>query len=387
MSKSILIKNCVIYDRHKQGKQDLLLDNGKIRLIDKQIDEKDIEVYDAGGRIITPGFIDLHLHGAGGADVGEGIEKALEKMSRTLARFGVTSFLGTTMLEPDTNNHHLTLLNQNLNKKYSGANVLGIHMEGPFISKKMRRGIPERAIFPYTREKLDEVLDLIGDNLKMMTLAPEIRDGLKLIKLLKKYGIIPALGHSNATYEETKLGFDAGVNHVTHIFNAMPPLHHRKPGPLLAILESDRVSAQIISDGVHLNPAIVRYLYNGLGKDRCVCITDGIQAIGLPDGKYKYYGREYIKKEGTARYLDGTLIGTTLDTGTIAFKFQEFADCSLVEAINTVTKNPSKVLGISDSKGTISEGKDADLVLLNEDKSVHATFVEGALVYNEDEKK
>jgi len=383
MDDTLLIENCLFYNRPHAGKQNVLIENGKIA--DFGVPEKNniSSIFDAGERIVAPGFIDLHIHGTGGADVGDGNLDSLKKMSKTLARYGVTSFLATTMLEPDTDNQHLKVLKNGIKNDRSGANILGVHLEGPFISPEMRRGIPERAISPYSADKLQEIRDLLGNNLKMMTIAPEIKGGMKLIKNLKSNNIVPALGHTNATYEETKKAFDAGMDHVTHIFNAMPALHHRKPGPLLAIFESETTSAQIISDGVHLDPNVVNYLYKTLGNERCICITDGIQAIGLPDGRYKYYGREYIKKEGTARYLDGTLIGTTLDTGTIAFKFQEFTGCTLENAINTVTKNPAKVLGLQDKKGSLEKGKDADLVLLNSDHSVHTTFVEGKLVYQQ----
>jgi len=383
MDDTLLIKNCLFYDKPDAGKQNILIKNGK--MVDLGVPEENnvSSIYDAGGRIVAPGFIDLHIHGAGGADFGDGNLDSLKKMSKTLARYGVTSFLATTMLEPDTDNQHLKVLKKGIKNDRSGANILGVHLEGPFISLEMRRGIPERAIFPYSPDKLQEIRDLLGNKLKMMTIAPEIKGGMKLIKDLKSNNIVPALGHTNATYEETKKAFDAGMDHVTHIFNAMPALHHRKPGPLLAIFESETTSAQIISDGVHLDPNVVNYLYKTLGNERCICITDGIQAIGLPDGRYKYYGREYIKKEGTARYLDGTLIGTTLDTGTIAFKFQEFTGCTLENAINTVTKNPAKVLGLQDKKGSLEKGQDADLVLLNSDHSVHTTFVEGKLVYQQ----
>jgi N-acetylglucosamine-6-phosphate deacetylase len=383
MDDTLLIKNCLFYDKPDAGKQNILIKNGKMVGLGVSEENNVSSIYDAGGRIVAPGFIDLHIHGAGGADVGDGNLDSLKKMSKTLARYGVTSFLATTMLEPDTDNQHLKVLKNGIKNDRSGANILGVHLEGPFISPEMRRGIPKRAIFRYSPDKLHEIQDLLGNKLKMMTIAPEIKGGIKLIKDLKSNNIVPALGHTNATYEETKKAFDAGMDHVTHIFNAMPALHHRQPGPLLAIFESETSSAQIISDGVHLDPNIVNYLYKTLGNQRCICITDGIQAIGLPDGRYKYYGREYIKKEGTARYLDGTLIGTTLDTGTIAFKFKEFTGCTMKDAIATVTKNPANVVGIQDKKGSLEKGKDADLVMLNNDHTVYATFVGGELVYQQ----
>jgi N-acetylglucosamine-6-phosphate deacetylase len=178
-----------------------------------------------------------------------------------------------------------------------------------------------------------------------------------------------------------RAGFDAGISHVTHIFNAMPPLHHRFPGPLAAIFERSGITAQIISDGHHLHPAIVRFLHATLGGERCVCITDGMAGIGLPEGRYLYNGREYESLAGAARYLDGTLIGSTMSLLNIAFHFQTFTGCTRMAAIDSVTKIPARVLGLEHRKGTIERGADADLVLIDADNDPYCTIINGKEVY------
>src|SRR6056297_1398046 len=173
MPKSLIIKNCILYDKQEKGKHFIVLENGKIASIKKQTSRDSEKGIDAQGRFITPGFIDIHIHGAGGADVGDGSEQSLKKMGQTLVRYGVTSFLATTMMDPDTDNQHLEILKQSLVKSYKGANILGVHLEGPFISLENRRGIPERAVYDYSEKALKDILDLTGNNLKMMTIAPE----------------------------------------------------------------------------------------------------------------------------------------------------------------------------------------------------------------------
>ena len=337
--------------------------------------------FDAGGRWVAPGFIDVHIQGAGGADVLDGTPDALRVMSKTLARLGTTSFLGTTVAQPASGNAHLRLMRDHVNTDLGGATLLGIHLEGPFIDPGKKGGIALNGIYASSPASLAQLYDATGDTLRMMTIAPELPGNLEIIRRLVDRGTVAAFAHSSAKYEEVRAGFDAGISHVTHIFNAMTPLHHREPGPLAAIFEHPSVTAQIISDGHHVHPAFVRLLFRLLGKDRCVCITDGVQGLGLPDGRYRYNGRDYDSVDGVARYLDGTLIGTTMGLGEILRRFISFTGVPLHDAIDTVTRVPARVLGIDASKGSILPGKDADLVVLNEDLSVHTTFVGGRMVH------
>jgi len=341
-------------------------------------------VIDAGGRLLVPGFIDVHIQGAGGADVLDGTDASLQMLSQTLARVGTTGFLATSVFFGQGGNNHLRLAARSMDRNLGGAQCLGIHLEGPFINPAKKGGLNPAGIFPPSAEELARVIDGCEGALKMMTIAPELPGNLDLIDRLNQQNIIASFGHSDATYRQTLDGLKAGLSHVTHLFNVMPGLSHREPGPLLAIFEHDRVTAQIISDGVHVNPGMVRFARRLLGPDRCVCITDGVQAMGLPEGTYLYNGREYRSQDGTARYLDGTLIGSALPLSRIVDRFRQFTGCELAEAVNAGSLNPARVLGLDDRKGSVAIGKDADLVVLDDDFSVWMTIISGRAVWRKE---
>ncbi len=383
MSQSLLITNCRLFDApERQRTAAVLIENGTISQIG-QIDSSTQpgRTLDAQGRTIAPGFIDVHIQGAGGADVLDATPEALKTISQTCARFGTTSFLATTVFNPEQDNDHLALAGEHTGRDLGGANLLGIHLEGPFISP-LKRGmiLPECTCAP-SLQLLEKIQDVTNGRLRMMTIAPELPGNIQIIQRLVDSGIVASFGHSNATYEQTLDGLSAGISHVTHLFNAMPPLHHRSPGPLLAIFQTKNVTSQFICDGVHIHPAVLRFVFGLLGPQRIVPITDGMQATGLPDGKYFYNGIEYEARGGTARYKDGTLIGTALGLGQLLQRLMTFTDCPLDIAIKTVTENPARILGIEEAKGSIAPGKDADLVLLERDYSIHATIVGGKIVY------
>jgi N-acetylglucosamine-6-phosphate deacetylase len=380
MKNTLLLKNCLLFNSSDKKLVDILIENSKISSIGKFNEEKKADtIIDAEGKIIAPGLIDIHIQGAGGADVLDGTEEALITIAMTLAKTGTTSYLGTTVVKPETNNRHLKAAREFVNKKVDGALLAGFHLEGPFINPEKKGGLNPSGIYPSSLKALKEIFEVTEDTLKMMTIAPEMPGNLVIIKELRRQGVIPAFAHSNANYEEAKKGFEAGINHVTHLFNAMPGLHHRNATALNAIFENETVTAQIISDGHHLHPSTVNMIYKLLGPERCICITDGIQAIGLPEGKYFYNDREYESKAGAARYLDGTLIGSAMSLLEIVFRFKEFTNCSFEEAINSASKNPAKLLGLN--KGEINKGKDADLIILDSDNSIYASIISGSIVY------
>jgi len=381
MKNSILIKNCSLYNSSNDELIDILILDGKIKETGKFKDTINREEIDAGGRIICPGFIDIHIQGAGGSDVLDDSFASLKTISKTVARFGTTSFLATTLFRTNGNNHHLQIASESVNIDLGGAHLLGIHLEGPFISLNKKGMIISGCICKPSLNTLEDIINLTNGSLKMMTIAPELNGSLDIINNLVKNTIIPSFGHSNASYTETIKGITAGISHVTHLFNAMPSIHHRNPGPLLIFFLNDKITVQVISDGVHIHPEVVKLAFNIIGKDRWITITDGIQSMGLPDGKYIYNGLEYESKNGTARYIDGTLIGTTLGMIQLILNLIEITGCSFWDAVQTASLNPAKLLGIDDKKGSIERGKDADLVILDFDNSVWKTMVEGKIVY------
>jgi N-acetylglucosamine-6-phosphate deacetylase len=383
MPESCIIKNCRLFDAQDDKQTtSILIENGVISRIGR-IDRKIHcdNVLDAQGKIIAPGFIDVHIQGAGGADVLDGTVEALQAISQTCARFGTTSFLATTVFKPGRGNQHLAVAAEAVGRNLGGANLLGIHLEGPFISLQKRGMILPECICPPSRQVLNEVQAITGGHLRMMTIAPELPGSLPIVRSLVASGTVASFGHSSASYEQTIDGFNAGISHVTHLFNAMMSIHHRSPGPLVAIFQTHNVTAQLITDGVHIHPAVLGLTFGTLGPQRTIVITDGMQAIGLGDGRFVYNGIEYESKDGTARYKDGTLIGTALGLNQMVARFMTFTGCPLAAAIRTVTENPARLLGIEGKKGTIAPGKDADLVLLEDDLSVCATMVAGKIVF------
>ncbi|MCX6139040.1 MAG: N-acetylglucosamine-6-phosphate deacetylase [Ignavibacteriales bacterium] len=378
----MIIKNCRHYKHPDDGLWDIHVDGDIITAIRPAGDHDEGMTLDARGAIASPGLIDVHIQGAGGSDVMDATPEALRCISSTLVRYGTTAFLGTTFMNASPDNAHLRLLNEMTGSELGGARLLGIHMEGPFINLRKKGGIHPASIFDGSAAALEKILELTGTSLKMMTIAPELPGNLDLIRRLLALRIIPSFGHSEATYLETKAAFETGVSHVTHLFNAMPPLTHRSPGPLTAIFESNHVSAQIISDGQHLDPAIVALAYKFLGPMRTICITDGIQGIGLPPGHYMFHGREYETENGAARYLDGTLIGASIGLSEIVALFRRFTGCSLGEAIDSASLAPARLLGIDNRCGSLEVGKSADVVLFDGELRVQATLVGGRLVYH-----
>jgi len=383
MASKLLIRNCTLLgDRRGSTQAEILIVDGIIAHIGT-VDEPpaDAEVLDADGRAVAPGFIDVHIQGAGGADVLDGTEEALEKIARTCVRFGTTGFLATTVYRTGGDNSHLRLAALNTGRDLGGAALLGIHLEGPFISPDMKGMIQPDSLCLPSSQVLETIRELTRGSLKMMTIAPELPGALEIVRQLVKRGVIASLGHCAASYEETRAAIAAGVSHVTHLFNAMPSMHHRKPGPVAAILTDSRITAQVIADGVHLHPAVLKMAFNLLGEKRCLMVTDGVQALGLGDGTYSYNGVEYESRSGTPRYADGTLIGTSLGLSELIPRLMLFTRCSRAQAVATVTENPARLLGIYHRKGSIAEGKDGDVVILENDCSVFATVVAGTVVY------
>jgi N-acetylglucosamine-6-phosphate deacetylase len=381
MTEKLLITNCRLFNAPQQSTS-ILIEDGVIAGIGQtNVAPPNVNTLDARGRIIAPGFIDIHIQGAGGADVLDVTPDALKAISQTCGRFGVTGFLATTVFKQNQKNEHLLLAARYVGRDLGGANLLGIHLEGPFISPEKKGMILPNCLSAPSLQLFDEIQDVTGGWLKIMTIAPELPGNLEIVRHLIGSNIIASFGHSNATYKQTLDGFEAGISHVTHLFNAMPSIHHRSPGPLIAIFQTKHITAQLIADGVHIHPAVVKLTFDLLGPDRFIPITDGMQAMGLPDGSFVYNGLEYESKNGTARYKDGTLIGTALGLSQLLGRFMVFTGCPLDIAIRTVTENPAKLLGIESKKGTIAQGKDADLVLLDQDYSIHTTIVAGKIVF------
>ncbi|RKY51795.1 MAG: N-acetylglucosamine-6-phosphate deacetylase [Candidatus Neomarinimicrobiota bacterium] len=372
----MLIRNVRVF--HEENPVHVRLESGMVMDV-YPADPAEKEGMDGGGHFLVPGFTDLHVHGAGGADFSCGEAEKLIQADFMLTRLGTTSYLATTFYLPDGPNNHLQVL-RDLFDSGRCPGMKGIHLEGPFISPEKRGGIQPDRIAPYQKNILEDIMKTCGNALKMMTIAPEIDKTESLIRELKSRDVITSLGHSNATAEETRQALELGVDHVTHICNAMRPIHHRETGPIPEIVNS-RASVQIISDGVHLSPRMVRFLASLLGYSRCVCITDGMLSTGLPDGEYVYQGKAFRAQNGEARdVLDHGLIGTSLSVLDIAARFMRYTGCTLEEAVRSVTENPCRVLGTHPFHDYVQTGAVADLLLVDQNLNLHHVWKNGNLV-------
>jgi len=358
----------------------VLIEDGRIGGVG-DIPEEDAgqaEVIDARGRLILPGLIDLHVQGAGGSDLLSDDPEAVLKVAANLASFGTTAFLATTVLDTTRDDQpHIRSIVDSVGERPGCASVLGIHLEGPFISPDKKGMIQKEHIREASRDYYEWIKDICGGHLRMMTIAPEVPGALGIIEDMAGCGMIAALGHTNATYDETLKGIAAGLSHVTHTGNAMRSLHHREPGAFGAVLMSDALTMQIIADGIHLHPAVLAWLIGMKGPDRFAVITDAIGAMGMPPGEYSYGDVGYTIQDGACRYSDGTLIGTALTQPQMVRRLMGFSDLPLHEAVNMASLYPARIVGVSDRKGTIEEGKDADLVICDRELSVETVFVQG----------
>ncbi len=383
MHNRLLIKNTTLYDNIQDAAgYDILVANGKIvSIVPTGGISEPVSVIDASGLIAIPGLIDIHIHGAGGADSLEGTKESLTTISRTLAKLGTTAFLSAMVVRPGEKNRHLQAAGEFKGKISGGAELTGVYIEGPFINTEKRGGIIPECIAGPSLAVLEKILEEAGDALRIMCVAPEIPGNDKIIHRLKEMDITVAFGHSDAGYEETKSGFDMGISHITHLFNAMRPLHHRRPGPLAAIFENGDITVELIGDSHHVHPSLVSMAWKLAGNRNIISITDGISGMGLPEGTYTYNKKQYMSKDGLARYPDGTLIGSTMSLCNIARNFMTFAGVGLKEAIDTVTINPARILGIDSIKGSLESGKEADIVLIDRLFNVQYTIIDGKTVY------
>jgi N-acetylglucosamine-6-phosphate deacetylase len=335
---------------------------------------------DAEGDYICPGFIDLHVHGVGICDLHNDTARGIKKMVKILASQGVTSFLPTLVTAPiEKIIETITAISASVSEGH-GANILGINMEGPFLSAEKRGAHPLKDIKSPNLSELKRIIDAAQGKLKIMTIAPEMPGAMDLVNLLKQNGVIPAMGHTMATYEDTVSALEGGIYYICHVFNAMAPFHHRNPGPVPAILMRKDVSVEIIADGVHLHPAVIKLLYQIKQREKIILITDALAGIMRKGDKAEFAGVQ-VESNGTGAYSENnTLMGSVTPMNRAIQNMIQFTDSSLTSAIKLATINPANILGIGDKKGTIEIGKDADLVILGEDFSIKSTLIAGKLI-------
>jgi N-acetylglucosamine-6-phosphate deacetylase len=343
-----------------------------------------VSLIDFGDAVIAPGYVDLHIHGSAGYDVMDDSVEALPAIERLIARHGVTSYFPTTVSAPmDATLRALERLATAIEKcKREGADSehralpLGIHLEGPFISHVRRGAHPPENLLAPTLALFERFWQAARGRIRMMTIAPELEGALEVIAEATRRGVCVSLGHSDADFAATERGIAAGARHATHTFNAMRPLDHRSPGILGAVLTDRRVSADIIADGVHLDPAIVKLFAKAKGAEQTVIITDAISATGMPDGRYRLGTFEVEVRDGKCM-TNGTLAGSVLTMDRAVQNLSRFAEWDLPLAVAAASRNPVRVARIA-NKGVLAVGGDADFVVLSSAGEVLRTFVGGA---------
>ena len=331
--------------------------------------------------VLAPGLIDIHIHGGAGHDVMEPDESARKQIERQLVQHGVTAYLPTTVTAPQD---RILQALEHLGKAVAGSEgsgralPIGIHLEGPFISHTKRGVHPPASLILPSPTALDRFWQASAGTLRMMTVAPELPGAIETIAHARTLGVHSSLGHSNATYAEAGAGIAAGADHATHTFNAMRQLDHRDPGILAAILEDDTLTADIIVDGIHVDPSVVRLFLRAKGEDKAILITDAISATGMPDGTYSL-GSFEVEVKGNRCELEGKLAGSVLTLDRAIRNVMDFAGWKLQRAVKLATLNPAKLLGISDQRGMLAPGRRADMVVLTMQGKVAHTIIAGKL--------
>ncbi|HBF2807841.1 TPA: N-acetylglucosamine-6-phosphate deacetylase [Clostridioides difficile] len=339
---------------------------------------KDCEVIDADGKYISPGLIDIHIHGNMGKDTMDSTDESIETISKSIMRHGVTSFLPTTMtMDKEHVYDALEVIKKAQNRKLEGAQVLGAHLEGPFINENYKGAQNEKFIINSKYEFIKEYKDVI----KVITYAPEKDIDFDFTREIKRCtDIVLSIGHSNANYDQAKEAINLGVTNVTHMFNAMTGLNHRDPGVVGAALTTN-VYSELIADTIHINKDLFQFILNNKGKERLILITDSIEAGGLEDGNYSLGGQKVIVKGNEARLENGALAGSVLSLNKMVFNFLDNTNLKVNEAINLASLNPATSLGINDKKGNLEIGKDADIAVFDENLDCKMTLCLGEVVY------
>ncbi|MYS76307.1 N-acetylglucosamine-6-phosphate deacetylase [Streptomyces sp. SID5926] len=322
------------------------------------------ETVDLAGHWVVPGFVDIHNHGGGGASFAGGTAEEILVGVETHRRHGTTTVVASAVTgELDFLARHAGMLAELAQQ----GDIVGIHFEGPFISPCRKGAHDEQLLRHPDPAEVRKLIDAAHGHAKMMTLATELPGGLDSVRLLVEHGVIAAVGHTDATYEQTVQAIDAGATVATHLFNAMPPVGHRAPGPITALLEDERITVELINDGTHLHPAALQLAFHHAGAARVAFITDAMDAAGFGDGRYRLGPLDVEVTDGVARLVEGgSIAGSTL-TLDRAFKRAVTVDRLPVgDVVAAISANPARLLGLDDRIGSLEPGKDADLVVLDD---------------------
>lgn len=344
------------------------------------LDDDDVEIIDASGLTLLPGFVDVHVHGGMGYDAMDADPVGLQTVAQFYARHGVTAFLATTWTDTPTRiTKALETIAAAKGPQVNGATLIGAHVEGPYLNPQ-KCGAQNLGLI--RRADPEEAMDWLEMGVvRLLSLAPEYEENLWLIQECANRGIAVSVAHSAATYDQVLRAVQLGLRHATHTFNAMSELHHRNPGAVGAVLTSPEVRCELIADNIHVHPAMMKLLLLAKGPDGVILITDAIRGSGMPDGEYPVDDRTIIVRSGVARLADGTLAGSTITMEKALANFLKASGRPLAEIWRVSSLNAAQAIGIEDRKGSLDVQKDADLVLLDDDMNVQITVAEGRIVY------
>lgn len=368
----IIMEDEIIKNKYLVFDEDILEITGNINL-------NDYEVIDLEGKYISPGFVDIHIHGSNGSDVMDGTKKALDNIAVNVAKNGVTSFLATTMTHSsDEIKKAFEAIKSYIdNETVNGAKIVGIHAEGPFINKEYKGAQNDSYIVPPDHDLVGDYLDYI----KLITVAPEIKGVIDFVKetKLKNHSVRFSIGHSGATYEQAIEGYEAGIDSTTHIFNSMTGLHHRKPGIIGAVLKV-KPYFEIIADNVHLHSALYDIMGDCVGKDKMILVTDAMCACNMKPGVYEFSGQKVIVDENSTRLENGNLAGSVLKLNSAILNVLNNTKYELYEVVNMATLNPANMLGI-ENIGRLKSGCKADFAVFDDQLEIYMTVVNGNIVF------
>ncbi len=362
----------------------MLIKSGKIeRITDSpSVIPAGVNKIDAGGNYISPGFIDVHIHGIGGYDATRGDEQSLLKMGKALVRFGITTFLPTSVSMPTEQiRNFLQSVKNSMTKPGAGAKIAGANLEGPFLNPSKRGVHREEYLQNPSLDAFRAIMEGYEPVVKIITIAPELEGGLELCRESVRLGIVAAMGHTNASFQQAVKGIDAGITHITHTFNAMSGLQGREPGAAGAALVSDDVKAEIIVDGLHLNPYVALLAVRAKGPDGIILVSDSVMPTGTQVTEFELCGTKGFVHDGGSFTEDGRLCGSLLTLDRAVRNLLAWGHLELPDVIRMASLNAAKQLTLGASTGSLVKGKEADIVLLDKDLNVVSTFVQGVQAY------
>lgn len=362
----------------------IVIQDNKIYELGKSADikiPKDANVIDCSGKTITPGFVDLLVHGGGGYAFAGGDPESIEKVARYFLEHGSTTMLASLYARPEE------LLLSDVRKladyiiAHPESNIKGIHMEGPYLNKELKGAMNESYLWKPTVESWNKMWEASRGLIRLMSIAPELPGAIEVMREASFRNVVLSIGHSMANYDEIELAIDNGAAHVTHMFNAMSPFHHRKPGVILGALLRNELKIELIADTLHVHPAVMEFLLKVKGANGIIAVSDSIRAGGMHEGEYDFADQKVFMKDSKAILKDGTLAGSTLTLNKAVKNLVQTANAKLTDAVRMAGLNGAKVINLEHSKGVISSGRIADIVVMDDEYEVDMTIQNGKIVY------